>query len=59
MIGNLGKDAEVKLNKAGEKFVASFSIATSESFKDKETDAVKTKVEWYKVVVLIKINLIY
>lgn len=44
-IGNLGKDPEVRLLQNGKK-VASFSIATSEKWKDKNTGEVKEKTEW-------------
>ena len=49
LIGNLGQDPEIKSLESGQK-VASFSLATSESFKDK--DGVKqNKSEWHNIVI--------
>lgn len=50
LIGNLGKDAEIRTMQSGDK-VASFSIATSESWKDKATGERKTKTEWHRISV--------
>lgn len=51
LIGNLGKDPEVKSFQNGGR-VASFSIATSESWKDKATGERKERTEWHRVSVL-------
>lgn len=48
LIGNLGKDPEVKSMTSGHK-VANFSIATSESWKDKEGNRTE-KTEWHNIV---------
>ena len=48
IIGNLGKDPEIKQTKDG-KEIANFSIATSESWKDKSTGEKKEKTEWHKI----------
>ena len=50
LIGNLGKDPEIRQTNEG-KTVASFSLATSESWKDKNTGEKQTKSEWHKIVV--------
>jgi single-strand DNA-binding protein len=50
LIGNLGKDPEVKTMQNGSK-VCNLSIATSESWKDKATGERKEKTEWHRVVV--------
>lgn len=50
LIGNLGKDPEVRNSPEGGKIVT-FSIATSESWKDKATGERKDKTEWHRVVV--------
>jgi single-strand DNA-binding protein len=50
LIGNLGKDPEIRYGQDGSKF-ASFSVATSERWKDKATNEVKDKTEWHRVVV--------
>lgn len=48
LIGNLGKDPEVKTFEGGNQ-VASFSIATSEKYKNKEGELVQD-TEWHNVV---------
>ncbi|HQX27744.1 MAG TPA: single-stranded DNA-binding protein [Alphaproteobacteria bacterium] len=50
LVGNLGKDPEIRSMQSGDK-VASFSIATSESWKDKATGERKEKTEWHRVSV--------
>ncbi len=50
LVGNLGKDPEVRSMNDGNKIV-SFSIATGESWKDKATGERKEKTEWHKVVI--------
>ena len=50
LIGNLGKDPEIRLTKDG-KEIASFSLATTESWKDKQTGEKKDKTEWHRIVV--------
>ncbi len=50
LIGNLGNDPEVKTMQSGDK-VATLSIATSESWKDKASGERKERTEWHKVVV--------
>ncbi|MCF8245736.1 MAG: single-stranded DNA-binding protein [Saprospiraceae bacterium] len=49
LIGRLGKDPEVRRLESGVA-VAKFSLATSESYKDKEGNKVDT-TEWHNVVV--------
>ena len=50
LIGNLGSDPEVKSFANGGR-VANFSIATSETWKDKTTGERKEKTEWHNVTV--------
>ncbi|MBP02764.1 MAG: single-stranded DNA-binding protein [Rhodospirillaceae bacterium] len=50
LIGNLGKDPEVRTTQTGSK-VANISIATSENWKDKSTGERREKTEWHKVVI--------
>ena len=50
LIGNLGKDPQVRSLNSGEK-VVNFSLATSESWRDKATGERKEKTEWHNVVV--------
>ena len=49
LIGRVGKDPEIKTSKAGKK-LASFSLATSESWKDKQGQK-QEKTEWHNIVV--------
>jgi len=48
IIGNLGKDPEIRYMQDG-KACANFSIATSESWKDKTTGEKKEKTEWHNI----------
>jgi single-strand DNA-binding protein len=50
LVGNLGKDPEVRSTQDGSK-VVSFSVATSEYWKDKASGERKDKTEWHRVVV--------
>ena len=50
LVGNLGRDPEVRFNPEGGKMVT-FSIATSESWKDKTSGERRDRTEWHKVVV--------
>ena len=49
LIGNLGKDPEVRAIPSGAK-VANFSIATTESYTDKNTNQKVEKTEWHNIV---------
>lgn len=49
LVGNLGRDPEVRHLENGTP-VASFSLATSESYKDRTTGERKTVTEWHNVV---------
>lgn len=50
LIGRVGKDPEIKNTQDG-KQVANFSIATSETWRDKNTGDKREKTEWHNVVV--------
>ncbi len=50
IIGNLGADPEIKATTNGNK-VASLSIATSDTWRDKTTGERKQKTEWHRVAV--------
>ncbi len=50
LIGNLGRDPEVRNAQNGTKIV-NFSVATSESWRDKATGERKDKTEWHRVVI--------
>jgi single-strand DNA-binding protein len=49
LIGNLGKDPEIRHTASGTA-VATFSIATSERFKNKQTNEWEKKTEWHNIV---------
>ena len=49
LIGNLGKDPEVRYSPDGGA-IASLTLATSESWKDKNTGEKVEKTEWHRVV---------
>lgn len=48
LVGNLGKDPEVRVIEGGTK-VASFSLATSEAYKNKNGERVE-QTEWHNIV---------
>lgn len=50
LIGNLGKDPEIRFMPDGSR-VASFSLATSETWKDKTTGERKDRTEWHRIAV--------
>ena len=50
LIGNLGKDPQVRRMNSGEA-VVSFSVATTESWRDKASGERKDKTEWHNVVI--------
>lgn len=54
LVGNLGKDPEVRYMPNGNA-VANFSVATSESWKDKNTGQENDRTEWHKIVVFGKL----
>ena len=49
LVGNLGQDPEVKSFQNGGR-IANLRIATSESWKDKQTGEKKERTEWHSVV---------
>lgn len=51
LVGNLGKDPEIRSFQNGGR-VASFSLATSESWKDKATGERKEKTEWHRISIM-------
>ena len=50
LVGNLGKDPEIRTLQSGTK-VANLSIATSESWSDRQSGERKEKTEWHRVVI--------
>jgi single-strand DNA-binding protein len=55
LIGNLGKDPDVRYT-AGGSAVANITVATSESWKDKQTGEKKEQTEWHRVVLFGKLG---
>lgn len=51
IVGNVGKDPEIRSFQNGGR-VASLTVATSESWKDKATGERKERTEWHKVSVM-------
>ncbi len=49
LVGNLGKDPEVRHLESGV-MVANFTLATSESYKDRTTGERKQVTEWHNIV---------
>ncbi len=49
LIGNLGRDPEIRLTSSSMQ-VATFSIATSEKWKDKNTGSPQERTEWHRIV---------
>ncbi len=50
LVGNLGKDPEVRNAQNGSKIVT-FTLATSDSWNDKASGERKEKTEWHRVVI--------
>ena len=51
LVGNLGRDPEIRAFQNGGR-VASFSIATSENWKDKSTGEKKERTEWHRISIM-------
>ncbi len=50
LVGNLGKDPEVRRLNSGDP-VVSFSLATSETWRDKSSGERKERTEWHNIVI--------
>lgn len=50
LIGLVGKEPDIRKTQDG-KLIASFSLATSESWKDKSSGERKQNTEWHKIVI--------
>ncbi len=50
LIGNLGRDPEIRTTQDGRE-IANLAIATSESWKDKNTGERREKTEWHRIVI--------
>lgn len=54
LVGNLGQDPEIRFMPSGNQ-VTTISIATSESWRDKESGQKKEKTDWHRVVFFNKL----
>ncbi len=50
LVGNLGRDPEIRATQDGRE-IANLAIATSESWKDRNTGERKEKTEWHRVAI--------
>jgi single-strand DNA-binding protein len=50
LVGNVGQDPEIRSTQTGSE-IANFSLATTESWKDRGTGERKEKTEWHRIVV--------
>lgn len=50
LVGHLGKDPEIRTTQAGAK-VASLSLATAKSWRDKATGERKEQTQWHRIVI--------
>ncbi|MBB6094090.1 single-strand DNA-binding protein [Povalibacter uvarum] len=55
LVGNLGKDPDVRYMPSG-KAVTNFSIATSESWTDKQSGDKQERTEWHNIVLFDKLG---
>ena len=58
LVGRVGQDPEIRYMPSGGA-VANLTIATSESWRDKQTGEVKEQTEWHRVVVFGKLAEIF
>ena len=50
LMGHIGKNAQTLKDKNGNQFAAVFTVATKESYKDKETNEYKNHTEWHNII---------
>ncbi|CAG9426254.1 single-stranded DNA-binding protein [Providencia alcalifaciens] len=54
LIGHLGNDPEIRYMPAGGA-VANLTLATSESWRDKQSGEIREKTEWHRVIIFGKL----
>ena len=54
ILGNLGQDPEIRFKPSGDP-IAQISVATSESWKDKNTGQKQERTEWHRVILFNKL----
>ncbi|HUK10275.1 MAG TPA: single-stranded DNA-binding protein [Stellaceae bacterium] len=50
LVGNVGRDPEIRSTQDGQK-IANFTLATSETWRDKNSGERKERTEWHRIVV--------
>ena len=50
LVGRLGRDPEIRMTQDGRK-IANFSVATSETWRDRNTQERRERTEWHRVVI--------
>jgi len=50
LVGNIGQEPQVRQTQSGQK-VVSFSLATSDKWKDRQSGEMKEQTEWHRVVI--------
>ena len=50
LVGNVGQDPEIRVTQDGRE-IANFSLATTESWKDKSSGEKKERTEWHRVAI--------
>ena len=50
LVGNVGQDPQVRTMQSGQK-VVSFSLATSDRWRDRQTGEQKEQTEWHRIVI--------
>src|SRR5579872_3435738 len=50
LVGNLGRDPEIRSTQDGNR-IANFSLATSETWRDRSSGERKERTEWHRVVI--------
>ncbi|EEQ1707006.1 single-stranded DNA-binding protein, partial [Escherichia coli] len=55
LLGHLGQDPEVRYFPNGGSAVANLSLATSDTWKDKQSGEMKEVTEWHRIVIYGKL----
>ena len=50
LVGNLGRDPEIRATQDGQR-IANFTLATSESWRDRVSGERKERTEWHRIVI--------
>jgi len=55
IVGTLGRDPEIRYSSSGSA-VVNLSVATNESWKDRETGEAQERTEWHRIVIFGKLG---